>query len=584
MPNRPIPHARSPLSRLASLVISASIASACVGSAWAAWPENGLLVDGGPGPQFAPIVCSDASGGAFVAWYRLIDETSADLVLQRFTAGTIHPGWPTSGVVVSRAVPAAHAIAVDGASGVFVLSIDALGDPPGRYRLRHFDATAQIAPGSPPEGRRLSTTDTYEGYGVLLPDLAGGVFAAWADMQEGDLNVRAQRFAADCSPYWAGGGVRPRPAFSGQQSPVIARDGGGGVWLGWIDDGLGMQSMKSNAFERIRMVHHVRPDGTLDPALPSGGKTIANFEVYADLRMASDGAGGVYTLWNGANANYTQYGSFAQRLAANGAVSPGWPALGFVYSTQIGRKAIEDGSGGMMIGTVGYNAEVARYEARLQSLLADATIADGWGAGGVWLGYVDYVYGNPTPIPDGQGGTIVIWAEDTAPPGETNLVARRVLQDGPLAGPRREICMAPGMQASHEVVEDEAGGVFVAWNDSRVDDGDVYLLRVPAADLVAGVSTTLQDIQLGGPRPNPSSVGVEAELTLSTPVEVSADIFDVTGRRLCRLRAAGILPAGTHALRWDGRDDLGQQAPTGVYLLAVRAGDRVLSMRLLHMK
>ena len=541
-------------------------------------------MDGGPGYQFAPLVCADGSGGAFVAWYRLIDETSADLVLQRFTAaGDIQPGWATSGLVVSRAL-ASHAISEDGAGGVFVLSVDAQGDPPGRYRLRHFDGTGQIVAGSPPEGRRLSTTETLETGPVLLPDLAGGVFVGWADMQGGDLNARIQRFGADCSPYWAAGGVPPRPAFSEQRSTVIARDGGTGVWVGWIDQGFGMQSRAPSAFEYIRMVHHVRSDGTLDPALPSGGKTIGNFEVYVDLRIVSDDAGGIYALWNGANASYTQYGSFVQRLAPNGAASPGWPAQGFVYSTQSGRKAVKDGLGGLMIGTLGYDSATDRYEARLQRVLPGGTTAGGWGTGGVWLGYQDQFVGNPTPILDGQGGTIVVWAEEAGSPGEADLVARRVDHGGPFAAPRQEVSVAPGEQSGHQAVGDGAGGVFVAWNDQRSDEADVYLARVLATNFVAGVAIAPESIRLSSPRPNPSSAGAEVVLALPAPLEVSADIVDVTGRRLRRLHATETLPAGTHTLRWDGRNDLGQQAPTGVYVLAVRAGGREFSRRLLHVK
>ena len=45
----------------------------------------------------------------------------------------------------------------------------------------------------------------------------------------------------------------------------------------------------------------------------------------------------------------------------------------------------------------------------------------------------------------------------------------------------------------------------------------------------------------------------------------------VDGRRLATL-VDGPLPAGRHAVNWDGRDDTGRGVASGAYLFRVRAG------------
>jgi flagellar hook assembly protein FlgD len=55
---------------------------------------------------------------------------------------------------------------------------------------------------------------------------------------------------------------------------------------------------------------------------------------------------------------------------------------------------------------------------------------------------------------------------------------------------------------------------------------------------------------------------------------VRLEVYDTTGRRV-RLLAEGALPAGSHAVRWDGTDQGGAALGSGVYLVRLTAGDLV---------
>jgi glucose/arabinose dehydrogenase len=65
--------------------------------------------------------------------------------------------------------------------------------------------------------------------------------------------------------------------------------------------------------------------------------------------------------------------------------------------------------------------------------------------------------------------------------------------------------------------------------------------------------------------PNPSTGPVTLRFSMPAGGAVRLDVFDVTGRRVARV-VDQTLPAGTHVMRWDGRDDAGEPVPAGVYL------------------
>jgi flagellar hook assembly protein FlgD len=55
-------------------------------------------------------------------------------------------------------------------------------------------------------------------------------------------------------------------------------------------------------------------------------------------------------------------------------------------------------------------------------------------------------------------------------------------------------------------------------------------------------------------------------------------IVDAQGR-LVRTLASRSMPAGAHALSWDGRDDRGAAAAAGIYFAVVRSGEREAKTR-----
>jgi PKD repeat protein len=81
--------------------------------------------------------------------------------------------------------------------------------------------------------------------------------------------------------------------------------------------------------------------------------------------------------------------------------------------------------------------------------------------------------------------------------------------------------------------------------------------------------------------PNPSRGESVIELSLPLAERVRVTVIDLSGRQVREI-VTGLLPAGEHAMRWDGRDAAGRAVGAGVYFVTAEAGDRRMSARALR--
>jgi len=85
--------------------------------------------------------------------------------------------------------------------------------------------------------------------------------------------------------------------------------------------------------------------------------------------------------------------------------------------------------------------------------------------------------------------------------------------------------------------------------------------------------------------PNPFNSNTVIPFSLPVAGEVELAVFDLTGQQVARL-VSGVRQAGTHAVGWDGRDDVGRELASGVYIcrLTIGAGKRVEARKLTLLK
>jgi flagellar hook assembly protein FlgD len=70
--------------------------------------------------------------------------------------------------------------------------------------------------------------------------------------------------------------------------------------------------------------------------------------------------------------------------------------------------------------------------------------------------------------------------------------------------------------------------------------------------------------------PNPFTGTTTIALSLPEAGQLELEVFDVQGARV-RTLARGHHAAGAHRFEWDGRDDAGERAASGIYFYRVQA-------------
>jgi hypothetical protein len=88
----------------------------------------------------------------------------------------------------------------------------------------------------------------------------------------------------------------------------------------------------------------------------------------------------------------------------------------------------------------------------------------------------------------------------------------------------------------------------------------------PAAPVPPGAVARALSVNIDAVWPNPANPRVSFSLSLAHEGELAVDVYGLDGRHVARL-AAGRWAAGEHGLSWDGGDDAGRPAASGVYLV-----------------
>ncbi len=101
-------------------------------------------------------------------------------------------------------------------------------------------------------------------------------------------------------------------------------------------------------------------------------------------------------------------------------------------------------------------------------------------------------------------------------------------------------------------------------------------VSVPEAALPA-------NLVLAAPSPNPFNPSTTLRYELPASGLVTLTVYDIEGRLVRRL-VDGFMEAGTHVATWRGRNDAGRPMSSGLYVVALQAGDRRLSRKLVLLK
>ncbi len=132
------------------------------------------------------------------------------------------------------------------------------------------------------------------------------------------------------------------------------------------------------------------------------------------------------------------------------------------------------------------------------------------------------------------------------------------------------------------VVEDE-GGVHNESYWAQRFPVTLQFLFPPPGTSVTPPSETPATSMLHPNMPNPFNLQTTLSFHLPARADVRLTVHDVAGRRVRELLAES-LPAGPHESVWDGRDDCGTPAASGIYFYRIQVGEVVEQRKMVLLK
>ncbi len=134
-------------------------------------------------------------------------------------------------------------------------------------------------------------------------------------------------------------------------------------------------------------------------------------------------------------------------------------------------------------------------------------------------------------------------------------------------------------------------GAIATLEISAQGPGRILLNKVviasPDARSIAAMVTDLEwsdlpveTATLGQNYPNPFNPATTIPYTIERESAVTLVVYDIAGREIKRV-AEGQKPTGSYTAVWNGADEQGFQAPSGVYLVRLQAGSDVQTKKMI---
>ncbi len=561
---------RTLLSSVAGLLFCAAGLMLDAAPAVGAWPHDprvGVPISVSEAWRSDVVTCSDGAGGIYLAWadprtgpYRIYAQhVGAD--------GTIAPGWPPTGLALRAGSPGMNerlpSLCSNGSGGAFVAFHE-------NYATNDTDIYAQqVSEG----GELLWGDDAVavcfaggmQAAPECAPDGAGGVFIAWPDERAGNSDIYAQHLTGAGSlaaGNWTADGIALCSETGSQHSPVVAADGFGGLNVGWID----LRNSPSADVFGLR----VTGEGVVSEGWTTGGTAISGtVPSVAELQVAAnDGGGGIYVWSDNRAGNFDLYGaSFDGNAFSRGTL--GGTLICDDPSEQYDFNITPDGQGGVYVGWS--DERNGSYDVFLQRLNGSGFLAAGWPDKSDAVGVCTVEGDNYTPelVADGTGGVLLAWTDQRVW-GRNDIYAGHILGNtsvgegwSPAGGVL--VCSADMSQFCHGIVSDGAGGAIVAWLDER--NGyiyDLYGQRIERFGRLGDPQPSIVSV-----RDVPNDQGGQLRVSWNASYVDAYPDFGVAGYRLWRQVPAGTalsaIAAGARLLDSATDDSTIPRAGTGLY-------------------
>lgn len=363
-----------------------------------------------------PVITSDGSGGAVIAWVDTRVETNGsgdrNVYAQRVNASGVAQ-WTTNGVAICTQVDTQlyTAIVSDGSGGAIITWEDYRNGTTNIDIYARRINSSGVAQGGNNGGVAICTAANNQEKPTIISDGSGGAIIAWRDYRnETNGDIYARRFNSSNLAQWTANGVAICTAVNNQETPTLTTDGSGGAIITWSDLRGGALGTVGNTGYKI-YVQRVNSSGVVQWILDG----IQIVSAFGDMQLPvinSDGSGGAIISWQDWRANASAVfviDIYAQRINSAGAVQ--WTTDGAPICT-----ATSNQSSPNIVTSSNGNSIITWEDKRngLKDIYAQSIDANGiplWTLNGVAVCTAANDQTLPDVITDGNQGAIIAWRD-----------------------------------------------------------------------------------------------------------------------------------------------------------------------------
>ncbi|HEY1046870.1 MAG TPA: choice-of-anchor D domain-containing protein, partial [Bacteroidia bacterium] len=382
------------------------------------WTSGGIPVCRLSSNETKPVICSDGSGGAIVAW--MDDRSGTAVYAQRLNGSGIRQ-WDTFGVALTTTVAMKNSMSIvsDKNGGAYVIwsesrsDVDIIG--------QRVDAGGTILWGT--DGVDICNASTDQTNPSMTNYKDSGIVVAWEDLRAGKKalsDIYAQRMALDGKNKWTANGILITAAQDEQLLPKLCEDDSSGVYICWQDNRLGTPDIYA---------HRVNGFGTIKWGV-NGQAVCSATGAQLEPAIARDGNGGCVIAWKDGRTPGTSY-IYAQQLDATG--SNAWTANGInVCGANGSREAprLLENSSEKGVFVSWSDDRNGNMDVFVQKLNNSGTGL--WVKNGIAVSTASAIQSSARMVDDGFGGIFLVWNDTRNSSNGIDVYTQNVMNEGGL--------------------------------------------------------------------------------------------------------------------------------------------------------
>jgi len=417
----------------------------------------------------------DGNGGIIVAWR---DMTVEDLYIQKINSKGV-PQWGPNGVLICTKISFPSDIISDGCGGAIVAWQGYVGSYCNVY-IQHVNSTGGILWTT--EGLPICTAGNNQQSPHLALDGAGGVYISWDDFRTID-GIYAQYVNSLGQIQWMTDGI-PISIKSGDYwGNAIVSDGAGGAIIAWT---------YTNGSHPWRL-YAQRLDYLGNFLWDANGTVISIYDSNYPKIISDDNGGAILTWWGGPG----WWDIYAQKLNETG--MPQWTSNGVPIcvnsENQLHPSIASDCDGGAIITWTDMRSGT-NYDIYAQYVNASGNVK--WTSNGIPICVTADDQSYPDIIPNGRGdgGVFIAWTDHRSGTND-DVFIQQLAPDGVIQMPVNglAVSLASGNQNNVKIISDGHDGAIVIWLDARGSNQNIYAHKIGTV-IITEPTTVVDEGQL----------------------------------------------------------------------------------------